>query len=342
MARSQQFSNVVVAGLAHVDAPNVITSTQLEAQIAETMARLGMPAGTLTGLAGITERRFWDEGTKPSDAAAMAGGKLLADTGVDRRDIGSLINTSVDRDWLEPSTACIVHHKLGLHPEAMNFDVGNACLGFINGMALTAAMIERGDIDHGIVVDGESARFVVESTIARLADPTCDRELFRSSFATLTLGSGAAAMLLSRRDLADDGHAFHGVVSRAATEHHELCQGQPDDMRTDATGLLTAGLALARQTWTDATDVFGWTADAIDAAFIHQVSRAHTRSVTSALGLRDDRIPLLYPTHGNIGPAGLVITWSKEADAGRLAPGDRLALLGIGSGLNCAMADLQW
>ncbi len=342
MARSQQFSNVVVAGVAHVDAPNVVTSADLEARIADTMARLGMPAGTLTGLAGIEERRYWDEGTKPSDAAAMAGAKLLADTGVDRRDIGSLLNTSVDRDWLEPSTACIVHHKLGLPPEALNFDVGNACLGFINGMALTAAMIERGDIDHGIVVDGESARYVVESTIARLADPSCDRDLFRASFATLTLGSGAAAMLLSRRDLADDGHPFHGVVSRAATEHHELCQGQPDDMRTDATGLLTAGLTLAKDTWRDAVATFDWTADAIDKAFIHQVSRAHTRSVTAALRLREDRIPLLYPSYGNIGPAGLIITWSKEADAGRLAPGDRLALLGIGSGLNCAMAEVRW
>ncbi len=342
MARSQRFSNVVVAGLAHVDAPHVITSDDLESRISETMARLGMPSGTLTGLAGIAERRYWDEGTKPSDAAAMAGGKLLADVGIDSSEIGALINTSVDRDWLEPSTACIVHHKLGLPPEALNFDVGNACLGFINGMALTAAMIERGDIDHGIVVDGESARFVVESTIARLADPACDRDLFRASYATLTLGSGAAAMLLSRRDLADDGHPFRGVVSRAATEHHELCQGQPDDMRTDAAGLLTAGLALARETWRDAVEVFGWTADTIDAAFIHQISRAHMRSVTAALGLREDRIPLLYPCYGNVGPAGLIITWSKEADAGRLAPGDRLALLGVGSGLNCAAAEVLW
>lgn len=342
MGRVQRFSNVVVAGLAHVDAPHVVTSDDLEARIAPTMRRLGIPPGTLGGLAGITQRRYWDEGTRPSDAAAMAGAKLLADIGVDRQDVGALINTSVDRDWLEPSTACIVHHKLGLDPGALNFDVGNACLGFINGMAIVAGMIERGDIDHGMVVDGESARFVVESTVARLAEPACDRELFRASFATLTLGSGAAAMLLSRRDLAEDGHPFHGVVSRAATEHHELCQGQPDDMRTDAAGLLSAGLVLARETWRDAVDAFGWTPDTIDVAFMHQVSRAHTRAVTSALGLRPDRLPLLYPLFGNIGPAGLVMTWSKEAAAGRLSPGDRLALLGIGSGLNCAAAEVRW
>lgn len=342
MGRSQQFRNVVVSGLAHVDAPHVVTSAEIEQRLAGPMERLGMREGTLTGLAGIIERRYWDEGTRPSDAAAQAGAKLLANAGVDKADIGVLVNTSVDRDWLEPSTACIVHHKLGLSPEALNFDVGNACLGFMNGMAIVAAMIERGDIDHGLVVDGESARFVIESTLARLNDPACTREMFRDSFATLTLGSGAAAMLLSRADLAEDGHPFRGLVSRAATEHHELCQGQPDDMRTDAAGLLTAGLTLARETWRQTVDAFGWTADDIDAAFIHQVSRAHTRSVTAALGLRADRIPLLYPSFGNIGPAGLVITWSKEADAGRLTPGDRLALLGIGSGLNCAMADVRW
>lgn len=342
MARSQQFSNVVVSGVAHVDAPHVITSTDIESRLAATMNRLGLPTGTLTGLAGIHERRYWDDGTRPSDAAAMAGAKLLADVGVDRRDVGALINTSVDRDWLEPSTACIVHHKLGLAPDALNFDVGNACLGFINGMAVTAAMIERGDIDHGIVVDGESARFVVESTIARLADPSCDRALFRASYATLTLGSGAAAMLLSRRDIAEDGHPFHGVVSRAATEHHELCRGQADDMRTDASGLLSAAIALGKDTWRDAVGVFDWRADAIDAAFIHQVSRAHTRAVMAAIGMPEDRIPLLYPRYGNIGPAGLIIAWSKAIEAGRLHPGDRLALLGIGSGLNCAMADVTW
>lgn len=342
MRRPQLFSDVVISGLAHVDAPHVVASDEIEAQLAGTMRRIGMPPGALTGLAGILERRFWDEGTRPSDAAAMAGAKLLANAGIDRSEIGLIVNTSVDRDWLEPSTACIVHDKLGLPPEALNFDVGNACLGFLNGMAIVAAMIERGDIDHGMVVDGESARFITDATVARLADPSCDRTLFRESFATLTLGSGAAAMLLSRADLAENGHPFRGLVSRAATQHHELCRGEPHDMRTDASGLLSAGLALARATWKDAADAFGWTTEGIQKAFIHQVSRAHTRSVTAALGLDPERIPLLYPHFGNIGPAGLVITWSKEADAGRLSPGDRLALLGIGSGLNCAMADVLW
>ena len=58
---------------------------------------------------------------------------------------------------------------MDLPTEAVNFDVGNACLGFLNGMNVVAAMIEQGEIEHGIVVDGETSRFTMEATIARLA-----------------------------------------------------------------------------------------------------------------------------------------------------------------------------
>ena len=91
----------------------------------------------------------------PSVPAAEAGERALAASGVDRADIGILINTSVSRDYLEPSTASIVHGRLGLPVDATNFDLGNACLGFLNGMNLVSTMIEHGEIDHGMVVNAE-------------------------------------------------------------------------------------------------------------------------------------------------------------------------------------------
>jgi 3-oxoacyl-[acyl-carrier-protein] synthase-3 len=64
--------------------------------------------------------------------------------------------------------------------------------------------------------------------------------------------------------------------------------------------------------------------------------------VVDTLGLDPDKVPLLFPTFGNVGPAGMVITLSKAADDGRLSPSDRVALMGVGSGLNAALADLSW
>lgn len=338
----QRYEHVVVSGLAHLDAPVRVTSAELEEQLANTMARIGLPAGTLETLSGIVERRFWECGATPSAVASEAASRLLASSAVDVSDVGVLVNTSVDRDFVEPSTACIVHASLGLAPEAINFDVGNACLGFLNGMTLVAGMIERGDVDHGLVVDGEGSRFVIEATIARLADPACDRTTFRESFATLTLGSGAAAMLLSRAELVEGGHPFRGFISRAATQHHGLCRGQIDDMRTDARRLLAAGIVLAREAYKEAVDAFDLSSEPVSLYAMHQVSKVHSRQVVEALGLEPDRIPLLYPTFGNVGPAGMVITLSKAAEAGRVSSGDRVALMGVGSGLNAAMADLRW
>jgi 3-oxoacyl-[acyl-carrier-protein] synthase-3 len=43
-----------------------------------------------------------------------------------------------------------------------------------------------------------------------------------------------------------------------------------------------------------------------------------------------------------VGPASVPITLCKARELGRLKPGARVGLLGIGSGLNCTMAEVRW
>jgi len=93
-----KFDNVSIVGVAHVDAPHRIPSEDLDARLGETYRRLGMPARLLESLTGVKARRFWDVQTQPSDAATLAGRKVLADAGVEPARIGALINTSVCRD----------------------------------------------------------------------------------------------------------------------------------------------------------------------------------------------------------------------------------------------------
>ncbi len=49
-----------------------------------------------------------------------------------------------------------------------------------------------------------------------------------------------------------------------------------------------------------------------------------------------------FPEFGNVGPAAIPITLSKALEAGRIQKGNRVALMGIGSGLNCAMMEVVW
>jgi len=60
------------------------------------------------------------------------------------------------------------------------------------------------------------------------------------------------------------------------------------------------------------------------------------------LGLDPKKVMAIFPEFGNIGPASVPIVLSKAAEAGRLNKGNRVALMGIGSGLNCSMAEVVW
>ena len=220
--------------------------------------------------------------------------------------------------------------------------MGNACLGFLNGMEIAASWIERGQIRCALVVAGESSREVLEATLERLEREETSAQDFRDHFATLTLGSGAAAALLMRDNAFDGPHRFLGGVSLTASEHNHLCRGRPDAMITDAAGLLKAGVALAERTFTEAGHALGWTPQALDVLVMHQVGSVHTARVFRALSLDPVRAELTYPELGNIGPAAIPITLCAARDAGRLASGDRVALMGIGSGLNCSMMEVRW
>lgn len=333
-----RFNNSAILSVTAVDAPEVITSDYFDELLAPTYERLGVRKGLLEQLAGVRERRWWPEDRSFADVAAQAGELALAKAGIRPEQVGLLIDTSVCRARLEPSAAVAVHFALGLPSTCLNFDLSNACLGFVNGMQLAAMMIDAGQIDYALIVDGEGSRTVQERTLARLVrDETTVEDLF-SDFATLTLGSGGAGMVLGPADRHPEGHVFVGGVGRAVTEHHLLCQGDMERMTTDTKGLLLAGLDVAEAAWKDAAEDFDW--DDVQHYIMHQISTVHSEALLSRLGLDPAKAPLTFPTRGNIGPAAIPITLAMHQD--QIERGDRVILLGMGSGINAAAAELRW
>ncbi len=330
--------NTTMLSVCAVEAPIVVPSSAFDDRLAATYERLGMKPGTLAKLAGVVERRWWPTDVSFADAAAMAGAKALAEAGIIPAQVGIMINTSVSREYLEPSTAVAVHHQLGLPTSCLNFDLANACLGFVNAIQLAGTMIDSGQADYAVLVDAEGSRYTQEVTLRRLEGEDATVADLRSQFATLTLGSGAAAMVLGRADLHPEGHRVVGGVSRAGTEHHDLCVGDLDRMRTDTKRLFEAGLALAIDTWKDAKAEFDW--QDIDWFVAHQTSVVHIRAMASALGVDPLRFPLTLPNYGNMGPAAVPFTLARHAD--HLRSQDRILLLGIGSGLNTSYAEILW
>ncbi len=331
--------NTAVLSVCAVEAPIVATSSSFDDRLSETYARTGMRPGMLVELAGVRERRWWPEDISFADAAAMAGAKALAEAGINPSQVGLMINTSVSRAHLEPSSAVAVHHQLGLPTSCLNFDLANACLGFVNGIQLAGTMIDSGQIDYALLVDAEGVGGLQDATLTRLAGADATAADVLEQFATLTLGSGSAAMVIGRADLHPEGHRVAGGVSRAGTEHHDLCVGDLSRMRTDSRRLFQAGIALAVETWKDAVaDGFDWTD--VDCFVAHQTSTKHIKALAESLGADVARFPMTLPTYGNIGPAAVPFTLAQNVDS--LQPGNRVLLLGIGSGLNTSYAEITW
>ena len=345
-----KYSRVHIDAIGYELAPVVVTSDELEQRLEPLYRKLRMQPGQLLALTGIRERRWWLPGNSLAEKAAAAGRKALQASGVNSTDIGCLIYAGVCREAFEPATACRVADGLGIQGKSLIYDLSNACLGVLNGILDIANRIELGQIRAGMVVSCESSREIVELTLQRLLDQP-DMPHFSASLATLTGGSGAVAVLLTDGSFGRVGHRLLGGAALAEPEHHELCRwgiAPSDDglhrqyMQTDAVAVMKNGIELGRRTWAAFLANLGWTADSVQRVICHQVGEAHQRTILQSLGIPPDRDFVTYPFLGNIGTVSLPMTAAIAAERGLLQAGQRVSLLGIGSGLNCLMLGVQW
>lgn len=343
-----KYTRVCLQSFGYELPPVELTSNDIEQQLADVYQSLKLPPGRLELMSGIKSRRFWHKGTKPSQAASLSAEKALESSGVSRDDIEAMFFTSVSRDMMEPATVSFVHRQLGLAPECLIFDISNACLGFLNGMITMANMIELGQIRAGLVVAGETAEGLLESTLAHmLNDKTLTRKSIKALFASLTIGSGAVSLVMTDKDFHDSGHYLAGGTCYARTDYNDLCQGGQNSeqgllMSTDSELLLEKGVETAGRCWEIFLRELGWDTDSIHCFFCHQVGRAHAGLLFDRLGLDLKKNFETLTSLGNIGSVSVPITMAMGIEENRLSAGKRGALLGIGSGINSMMLGVDW
>ncbi len=342
------FQNVGIRAVCTEIPPNTLTSDEVEQQLAPVYRRLKLPEGRLEMMSGIHERRFWNKGTRPSDASTMAGKRALNVAGIAPESVDCLIHASVSRDFLEPATAAIIHQKLGLSPKCMIFDLSNACLGVLSGMIQLASMLEAGIIECGLIVSGEVAEPLYNATIKSiLADKSLTRKSFKAHFASLTIGSGSCGIVMTRHD--NNTHRLIGGAHATDSEANKLCYEGPrlkgtadPTMVTDSEALLHAGCELARQTWENLKSELSWDNSTPDHIFTHQVGIAHQRLLFEVTGLDITRDFPTVQRFGNTGSAALPTALACGLLEKDLKQGDKIALLGIGSGLSSIMLAVEY
>ncbi len=358
-----RYEKPVLQSFGYALAPVIVATEELEEQLAPVYRKLHIDPGQLERLTGIVERRWWEPAYPVSEGATVAAKRALESSGVPSGDIGMLVYGAVCREHYEPATACHVAAGLAraghaIAPTAAVYDVSNACLGVLTGILDVASRIELGHIRAGIVVACETAREINEVAIARLLDdPTLAR--FTSSVATFTGGSGAVAVVVTDGSYdSSQRRRLVGAAIEAAPEHHRLCRWgvEPHPQATapswdpalrpfastDSAAVLEHGVALGERTWARFLQTMEWQSADVDRTVCHQIGAAHRTMMLGKLGVSAANDFAAYEHLGNMGTVALPLAAALADERDFLEAGQRVGLLGIGSGLNCLMLGVQW
>ncbi len=212
-------------------------------------------------------------------------------------------------------------------------------------------MIEMGAIEAGIVVGTENSRMLLEQTIQQLnSDMSLTRKSVKPAFASLTIGSGSCAWLLTHRGLSDHGSTIEVSIAEARTEFHDLCQSDDDAagagmqplMDTDSERLMAEGIKTGVAAFEKLKSEWGRANDEISRTICHQVGSRHRETMLAAMGLSPATDSVTYPWLGNTGSVALPLTVAHAAQTGEIKAGDQVAMLGIGSGINSVMLGATW
>ena len=113
-------------------------------------------------------------------------------------------------------------------------------------------------------------------------------------------------------------------------------------MVTDAVSVLKHGVELGKQTWDALCKELTWSSESVDKVICHQVGKANQKTILNTISVPVEKDYSTFEFLGNIGTVSVPLTAALADERGFLTPGDNVAFLGIGSGLNCMMLCIEW
>ena len=311
----------------------------------------------LERLTGIHERRVVSDGEDSLTLAVGAARDCLSRSRHRGADLDMVISTSISkyaggfRQRLEPPLSLYVKEAIGA-PDALSFDLSNACAGMLTGVFVLNDYIRRGEINRGMVVSGESISQLGRNAALQI------RTILSRQLASLTLGDAGAAVIVER---APEGSG--GITTAAFTtlaKHSRLCLGYPSRVGPGASMVTKArtihkvaidnGPALLREALADADLDIG----DIDYFIPHQTSSRAIRTGVRALQDRFAAMPREVVDNvelfGNTSSTTHFVALHRLLSEGRMHRGERVLLLALASGLEVGvvlftldeLVDLPW
>ncbi len=295
----------------------------------------------LERLTGIHERRVAAAEENSLTLAVGAAVNCLEHSGHSAADLEAIVNCSITKyhdgldQRLEPTQSQAIAQAIGA-PQAMTFDLSNACAGMLTGVFVLNNWIRRGTIRRGMVVSGEYISGLGENAAAHV------RNILSREMASLTLGDAGAAAIVERAPDGAPGISTAGFTT--LSEHSRLCLASPARhqpgarMFTQSRAIHRVAIANIPPLLREALDATGLDMADIDWVIPHQTSARAIRKgmaeVNEALG-GEPKQPAVVTVDrfGNTASTSHFVALYQYLQDGALRKGERIVLLALASGL---------
>ncbi len=293
---------------------------------------------------GIRERHWIRPGETGVDLGLAAANQALEMAALTAADLDAIVYATISPDHFLPGNGVFLQRKLGVGTIPA-FDIRLQCAGFVYAMAMADTFI-RGGVYRTILVVGQE----IQST--RMDVST------RGRHTAVLFADGAGAVVLGATeepgrgiltfDLHSDGaHAEKlwvdepGAIYNPTVDLDRFREGRYF-LQMDGKEVYRHAVVRMPESVRTCLDRIGEAAGSLKLLIPHQANQRISEVVQKALGLRDDQVYNNIERYGNTTAATIPIALDECVRAGRLAPGDLVALTAFGSGFVWGSVVLRW
>jgi len=271
---------------------------------------------------GIRQRHIAAPDQAASDLAVAAAQEALAAAGVAAADLDLIVVATSTPDFVFPSTACLVQARLGAKGCAA-FDVQAVCSGFVYALALADSLVRTGQARTALVVGAE--------VFSRILD-------WNDRSTCVLFGDGAGAVVLRADDrpgvLASVLHA-DGSQARILSAPGNVCGGGVTGVpfvRMDGQAVFKVAVKVLDEVARETVARCGLTLDDIDWLIPHQANVRILEATAKRLKIPHERLVVTVDKHANTSAASVPLALDVAVRDGRIRPGHRVMLQGVGGG----------
>jgi 3-oxoacyl-[acyl-carrier-protein] synthase-3 len=310
----------VIAGSGSYLPPRVVSNDDLAAELAT--RNIETSDTWIVERTGIRQRHIAERGVTTSDLSVEAAKRAIEDAGLTPADIDLVIVATSTPDYVFPSTACLVHSKLGIKGGAA-FDVQAVCSGFVYALTTADSFIRAGRARHALVIGAE--------VFSRILD-------WNDRSTCVLFGDGAGAVVLSASGepgvLAAQLHAdgsLTKILCAAGNVAYGEVLGDPF-LRMDGQAVFKQAVSVLERSARDVCEEAGVTLDAVDLLIPHQANVRILNFLARKLNLPADKLVVTVDRHANTSAASVPLALDVARREGQARPGHLVLMQGVGGG----------